>query len=100
MTSDAAFYDVGTPADYWRTSLAFAAAEGRPGSSEGRGVRIDPSARVTQSILWDDVEVAPGVQLDECIVTDGVRVAPGASHRREILLRGEDGRTRLAPLNL
>jgi NDP-sugar pyrophosphorylase family protein len=85
VTSDAAFYDVGTPADYWRTSRAFASAEGQS---------------FTPSILWDDVEVGAGAQLDECIVTDGVRVAPGASYRREILVRGEDGRTLASPLNL
>jgi mannose-1-phosphate guanylyltransferase len=85
VISDAAFFDVGTPADYWRTSQAFAAAEGK---------RFGPS------ILWDDVEVSPDAQLDECIVTDGVMVPAGASHRREILIRGEDGRTIASPLNL
>jgi ADP-glucose pyrophosphorylase len=54
----------------------------------------------TPSILWDDVEVGAGAQLDECIVTDGVRVPAGASHRREILVRGEDGRTLVSPLIL
>ena len=57
FVSDAAFCDVGTPADYWRTSLAFAAMEGTDGSSAGTGTRIDASAHVHQSILWDDVEV-------------------------------------------
>jgi mannose-1-phosphate guanylyltransferase len=85
VLSDAAFHDVGTPADYWRTSLAVAAAEGKSSAP---------------SILWDDVEVGAGAQLDECIVTDGVRVPAGASHRREILVRGEDGRTLVAPLIL
>ena len=96
----ATFFDVGTPADYWRTSLAFAAAEGTAIVNPGRNARIDPSARVTQSILWDDVEVDAGVQLDECIVTDGVQVPAGASHRRAILVRGEDDELRVSPLNL
>jgi mannose-1-phosphate guanylyltransferase len=100
VVSDAAFYDVGTPADYWRTSHAFAAAEGRIFSSPGRGTRIDPSARVTGSILWDDVEVGAAAQLDECIATDGVTVPAGASHRRQILVRGEDGRLLVSPLSL
>jgi mannose-1-phosphate guanylyltransferase len=100
VVSDAAFFDVGTPADYWRTSQAFAAAEGTAGSSAGRGARIDATARVTRSILWDDVDVAAGAQLDECIVTDGVEVTAGASHRRAILVRGDDGTTRVSPLNL
>jgi len=85
VVSEAAFYDVGTPADYWRTSQAFAAAE---------GLSFGPS------ILWDDVEVGAGAQLDTCIVTDGVQIAPGASHRREILVRGENGETLASPLNL
>jgi NDP-sugar pyrophosphorylase family protein len=100
FVSDAAFSDVGTPGDYWRTSQAVAAAERAEGSNAGRGAQIDASARLTQSILWDDVEVGAGVQLDECIVTDGVQVAPGATHRREILMRGEDGATRVSPLIL
>jgi mannose-1-phosphate guanylyltransferase len=83
--SDAAFFDVGTPADYWRTSQAIASAE---------GTSFGPS------ILWDDVVVGAGAHLDECIVTDGVSVAAGASHRREILVRGEDGRTLSSPLTL
>src|SRR6185295_1302315 len=98
--SDAAFYDVGTPGDYWRTSPAFAAAEGTAGVNAGRNARIDPSARVTRSILWDDVEVGAGVELDECIVTDGVQVPAGASHRRAILIRGEDDELQVSPLNL
>jgi hypothetical protein len=44
--------------------------------------------------------VGDGAQLDECIVTDGVHVPPGASHRREILVRGDDGQTLVSPLNL
>ena len=85
VISDAAFFDVGTPADYWRTSRAFAAAEGKS---------FGPS------ILWDDVVVSAGAQLDECIVTDGVRVEPGARHRRQILIRADDGSTLVSPLNL
>jgi hypothetical protein len=50
--------------------------------------------------MWDDVEVGAAAQLDECIVTDGVRVPAGASHRREILVRGEDGGTLVSPLIL
>jgi mannose-1-phosphate guanylyltransferase len=110
VVSDAAFHDVGTPADYWRMSLAFAAAGGAPpaaqglspaaGFSIGSRSRIAPSARVTQSILWDDVVVGPHTQLDECIVTDGVRVPDGASHRREILVAGDDGLPIASPLSL
>ena len=71
-----------------------------PASSAGPDTRIDASAHVRQSILWDDVQVGAGAQLDECIVTDGVQVPAGASHRRAILVRGDDGEPLRLSLNL
>ena len=99
VVSDAAFYDVGTPGDYWRASLAVAAAEGISNSSVGSGARIHASACITQSILWDDVTVGPGVKLDQCIVTDRVEVPAGSTHRRAILVRGDDDELRVSVLN-
>jgi NDP-sugar pyrophosphorylase family protein len=87
----AGFWDVGTVEDYWRTSEAFREKSGAASSSRGKGGRVDPSARITRSILWDDVVVDAGATLDECIVTDGVRVAAGASYRRVVLIAGDDG---------
>jgi NDP-sugar pyrophosphorylase family protein len=87
--SDAAFWDVGTIADYVRTSEAFAAMTLPTGPHESHRPRIDASARVTRSILWDDVVVQSGAVLDECIVTDGVVVAPGAEYRRAVLIKGD-----------
>lgn len=87
---DAAFWDVGTPADYWTTSAAFSSS-GSTGTIYGRHPRVSSSARVTRSIVWDDVEVGPGATLDECIVTDGVVVSPGSAYRRSILVRPGDG---------
>ena len=80
---EARFWDVGTVADYWNTSFAFTS----DGHARGRRASVDPSARVTRSILWDDVEVGAGCTLDECIVTDGVRVPAGAAYRRSVLVR-------------
>jgi NDP-sugar pyrophosphorylase family protein len=84
---DAHFWDVGTPADYLKTSDAFGAG----GAVHGRRVRIDPTSRVSDSILWDDVEVDAACTLERCIVTDGVHVPAGSTYRRAILLRAEDG---------
>jgi NDP-sugar pyrophosphorylase family protein len=89
--SDAAFWDVGTASDYWRTSLAFAASEDGGALLPGFGTTIDPSARVTRSILWDHVHVDAGCTLDECIVTDGVGVPAGSHYTRQTLVRGSDG---------
>jgi NDP-sugar pyrophosphorylase family protein len=84
---DAQFWDVGTTDDYWRTARDFAARSGTADLGVGRGVRVDPSARVTGSILWDDVQIGADAVIDDCILTDGVSVAPGAVHRRQILIR-------------
>jgi mannose-1-phosphate guanylyltransferase len=94
---DARFSDVGTVSDYWTTSEAFMRAEGLGDTVCGSGVRLDRSARVTRSILWDDVSVGAGATLDECIVTDGVRVPPGSDYRRTVLVGGPaDGLTATA----
>jgi NDP-sugar pyrophosphorylase family protein len=104
FVGDAAFFDVGTVDDYRRTDDAFrgpldaAGHEADPTPSVGRGTTIDPSARVTRSILWDDVQVGGGATLDECIVTDAVTVPAGAAYRRSVLIRGDDDRLIVEPL--
>ena len=100
MVSEASFFDVGTAADYWRTSLAFSAASSIASPTGGLNSRIDPSARVAGSILWDDVRVGAGAVLDECIVTDGVEVPAGAEFRRQILIAGASADVRTTALDL
>ena len=80
------FFDVGTPDDYLRTTLAFSTA----GSDVGRHTTVDAAARVTRSVLWDDVDVGPGASLTDCIVTDGVRVPAGAVYERAIVMADGD----------
>lgn len=88
---DAAFQDIGTPADLLTTSCAFAAAEGRPGCPKpGASVRVAPSAQVTRSALWDDVVVEDGATLTDCIVADGVRIPAGATFTRTAIARADD----------
>jgi mannose-1-phosphate guanylyltransferase len=79
--SDALFRDIGTPADCLATSLELAAIEGDHLAS-GRHVRIDPTARVEQTALWDDVCVGGGAELRECIVADGAVIPAGARYQR------------------
>jgi len=97
---DAAFWDVGTAADYWFTSWTFLDAGAEGARAHGDRVQIDPTARLVRAILWDDVEVSRDVVLEECVVTDGVRLPAGASYRRTILLRDEGGRLNALPLIL
>jgi NDP-sugar pyrophosphorylase family protein len=74
----AEFFDIGTPADYLSTSLQFAQREGHGPLVGARSV-IDPSARVQDSVIWDDVIVEAGAMLRECVVTDGIRVPSDTS---------------------
>jgi NDP-sugar pyrophosphorylase family protein len=82
----AAFWDVGTVADYRATSAALGAST----PDVGRNVRVDPRARIDSSILWDDVEVGAHAVLEECIVTDGAIVPEGAHYRRAVLRGGPE----------
>ena len=93
----AAFWDIGTVADYWHTSHAFARAEG---VDLGAGAQLADDARVTASIVWDDVHVGPGASVEHCIVTDGVRVSAGARFANQILMRGPGGQVVTAPLRV
>jgi NDP-sugar pyrophosphorylase family protein len=99
FVANAQFWDIGTPADYWRTSHAFAARERRANALTGRACTVHPFARVTRSILWDDVEIGPDAVIDECVVTDGVRVPGRADYRRSILVAAGSGVV-ATPLNL
>src|SRR5688572_14107634 len=84
FVTNATFWDVGTIADYRATSAAL----GRSTPASGRGGRVDPSARVGTSILWDDVEIGADAVLEECIVTDGAVVPARARYRRAVLRGG------------
>lgn len=74
----AEFLDIGTPDDYLRASLLLARREGGA-PLQGARARVDPTARVEESILWDDVEVGAGSMLRGCIVADGARVPDDTS---------------------
>lgn len=89
--ADAPFYDVGTPAGYLNTALSIGSIEGVASPHIGRGSRVDPSARIVESVLWDDVEVSAGVTLERCIVADGVHVPAGRSFQNcAIIQSGEE----------
>jgi mannose-1-phosphate guanylyltransferase len=85
----AEFFDIGTPDDYLRTSLLLSSREGT-GVAQGAGTRVDPTARIEDSILWDDVQVGEGSLMKQCIVTDGAQV-PEDTSWIGVTLRRADG---------
>ncbi len=87
---DAAFQDIGTASDYWSTSFA-CLGDRPPEQAYGRRVRIGRGARITRSILWDDVEVGADAAIEECLVTDRAQIPAGSVYRRSVLRQGEHG---------
>lgn len=83
------FWDVGTLADYFDASRSIGELEGRPLSHVGRGCTIAPTARVINSVLWDEVVVGAGATLERCIIGDGVRIPAGVSFRNCAIIQGE-----------
>ncbi len=79
FVSDASFRDIGTPADYLRTSLELAAGEGDRLVS--RRADLHPTASFERTIVWDDVTVGPGARLLNCIVGDGARIPGGVTYQ-------------------
>ena len=71
--TQAEYHDIGTPLDYYRTSMAFAGREGTL-----------PAGR---SILWDGVELGDGAIVERCIVTDGARIPAGSTWTNQIIRR-------------
>lgn len=84
---EADFWDVGTPADYLHASGAIGAREGRPFPHIGFSTVIAPAARVTESIIWDNVEVGPAASLHRCIVGDGVAIPAGAGFENCVIIQ-------------
>ncbi len=81
----APFRDIGTPGDYLATSLALARAEGRPSLPAGARCRIDTTAVLTRTAVWDDVVVEAGCRLADCVVADGVRLPAGSVLERQVV---------------
>jgi mannose-1-phosphate guanylyltransferase len=78
------FLDIGTPADYLQTALVLAERDGL--SCVGMRSRVDFSATVERTVLWDDVIVEAGAMLNECVVADGV-VVPADTSWHGVTLR-------------
>lgn len=93
---DADFWDVGTPADYLDACLSIGKTEGIAGQFGQRSL-IDRSARVSESVIWDDVTVGADATLERCVVADGVRIPAGAIFRNCAIIQ-RDGQLVVADI--
>ena len=83
----ASFFDIGTSADYLETCLAVGGAEGLGSVLAGARLAVERGARVTRSVLWDDVAISAGAAVDECVVADGVCIPAGLHLSRQVVTR-------------
>jgi NDP-sugar pyrophosphorylase family protein len=79
--SAASFRDIGTPADYLRTSVQLAQEEGNR-LAAGRDLQMAASATVRGTAVWDDVVIGAHATLIDCIVGDGARIPDHAKYER------------------
>jgi mannose-1-phosphate guanylyltransferase/phosphomannomutase len=89
--SAADFWDVGTPATYLDAALTIGKAEGLPNVQIGRDSHIDASAQVSNSVIWDHVEVGRDGILERCIVADYVKIPSGVGFQNCAIIQ-EGGR--------
>ena len=80
---DAAFWDVGTIGRLLAHVARLRGANAAERQPRPYGAAVHATARVTRSILWDDVAVGADAAARRCIVTDGVAIRAGDGlHRR------------------
>ena len=82
------FLDVGTPADYLDACLSIGKKEG-DFAQIGRGSIVDRTARLLDSVVWDNVVIGKGAVLDRCVVADGVQILSGARFRNCAIIQRE-----------
>jgi NDP-sugar pyrophosphorylase family protein len=82
------FWDVGTPRDYLEACLAIGRAEG-DFPQIGRGSIVDPTARLIETVVWDNAQIGTDAVLERCIIADGVQIPAGARLRNCAIIQRE-----------
>jgi ADP-glucose pyrophosphorylase len=57
----------------------------------GERARVERDARVTDSVLWNDVTVRRGASLTRCVVVDGADLPAGGAWENAVILAGDGG---------
>ena len=106
--------EAGTPRAYLDLNLKMLARDGRS-AIVGPGFFIDEDARVTRSVLgdqvrlerdvvveesvvWSGVTAGPGVVVRRCVIADGIDLPDGTSFEGSIVMKGKDGTIAVEPI--
>lgn len=84
--SNGGWYELSTLARYLDISLEFLYKEGK-NLVYGAGTTIAESARVTNSILWQDIKIEANATLHQVIVTDDVTIPANSKLERVVVVR-------------
>jgi NDP-sugar pyrophosphorylase family protein len=79
--SQASYFDIGSPRDYYETVRAIADREHRR-LDRGADCLVAPDATLINTVLWDRVQVGAQARLTDCIVADDVIVPQAAEFSR------------------
>jgi len=82
------WYELSTLERYLAVSIEFLARSGRDWIA-GEDCRIDPTARVSRSVLWRSVSVGKQSELVDCVVGDNVRIPDGEKFSRVVIIRAD-----------
>ena len=85
------FWDVGTPSDYLSAALTIGGREGAASPQIGTQSRIEETAEILDSVIWDNVLVGAGARLERCVVADGVTIPRGARYANCSIVQGDAG---------
>jgi NDP-sugar pyrophosphorylase family protein len=86
--AEGAWYEMSTIERYLDISLAMLRAEHLTYLC-GENCLLAATAKVKDSVLWNDSVVEEGAQLDECVVGEGVRIPAHSRFQRAAIVRAE-----------
>lgn len=82
------WYELSTVRRYLETSVTLMQREGRD-VEVGAGSSIEEDANVTESVLWENVNVASGARVKRSVLGAGVRIGPGEVFDNVAVVRAE-----------
>ncbi len=86
VAEEGSWYELSTLERYWAISREFLRRAGRNVVMD-EGCVIDPSARISGSILWRRVRVERGARLTDCVIGDDAVIPAEAEFQRAVIVR-------------